>query len=71
MAGIVAHAGKPRKHQGGWDSANVRIYLSTETLVLWQRLQSEREFMNNNAVAVFVLERNKTLTELQTAQEDR
>ena len=75
MAGIVAHAGRgagrPHKHQGGWDSANMRIYLFTETLVLWQRLRSECEFMNNNAVAVFLLEHNKALTELQSAQENR
>ena len=75
MAGIVARAGRgagrPRKHQGGWDSANARIYLSMETLVLWRRLRSEREFTNDNAVAVFLLERNKALTELQSAQESR
>ena len=42
-------------------------------LVLWQRLRSEREFTNDNAVAVFLLERNKALTdqELQTTQENR
>ena len=56
--------GRPCKHQGGWDSANAKIYLSTETLVLWQRLRSEHYFMNDNAVAVFLLERNKALTEL-------
>ena len=75
MAGIVARAGRgpgrPRKHKGGWDSANTRIYLSTETLVLWQRLRNEREFMNDNTVAVFLLECNKALTELQSAQENR
>jgi len=76
MAGIVTRAGRPagrpRKHQGGWDSANGRIYLSTETLVLWRRLRSEYDFMNDNAVAVFLLERNKALTELsQRAEENR
>ena len=67
MVGIVTRTGRPCKHQGGWD-INARIYLSMETLVLWRRLQSEREFTSDNEVAVFLLEHNKTLTELQTAQ---
>ena len=71
MAGRTAHVGRPQKHQGGWESANSRIYWSTETLALWQRLQSECEFPSDNTVAVFLLERNKTLTELQATLENR
>ena len=69
MVGRTACFGRPRKHQGGWESANSRIYLSMETLAFWRRLRSEREFPSDNAVAVFLLERNKTLTELQATQE--
>ena len=73
MVGRTARVGRPPKHQGGWGSANARIYLSTETLALWRRLRSEREFMNDDAVAVFLLKRHKTLTdqELLTTQENR
>ena len=71
MAGRTARVGRPRKHQEGWESANSRIYLSTETLALWRRLRSECEFPSDNAVAVFLVERNKTLTELQATQENR
>ena len=62
--------GRPRKYQGGWGSANTRIYMATETLTQWRRLRSELDLSNDNEVAVFLLERHKTLEGMQTAHQE-
>ena len=64
MARRSTCVGRPRKHSGGWESANSRIYLSTEMLVEWQRLRSSHNFANDNAVAIFLLHRNNILVDL-------
>ena len=50
-------AGRPRKYRGRWESANTRIYVATETLTQWRRLQSGLDLSNDNEVAIFLLER--------------
>ena len=47
MAHRGACIGRPHKHIGGWESANSRIYLSTEMLVEWRRLRSSLDFVND------------------------
>ena len=54
---------RPRKHSGGFESATSRIYLGKDTLSEWRRLRSEFELGNDNDVAVFLIERNKILTD--------
>ena len=68
MARRSACAGRPRKHSGGWESVNSRIYLSKETLVEWRRLRSNLEFSNDNAVAIFLLHRNNILADLMARE---
>ena len=48
-------AGRPRKHSNGWESANTRIYISKETLGLWRNLRKERNFLNDDSVAKYLL----------------
>ena len=55
---------RPCKYSRGWESANARVYLSSETLVEWQRLRSKQTLASNNIVAAFLLKRNKLLTYL-------
>ena len=62
-------AGRPRKYQDGWSSANTRIYVATETLSQWRSLRSELDMSSDNEVAVFLLERHKTLDQMQIAQQ--
>ena len=42
----------------GMESANVRIYLSNETLVEWRGLHSEQGLASDNGVAEFLLKHN-------------
>ena len=48
-------AGQPRKHANGWGSANARIYLSKESFELWRKLQKERDFLNDDSMAKYLL----------------
>ena len=63
-------AGRPRKYRGGWESANTRIYVATETLAQWRRLRSELDVSNDNEVAIFLMERHQTLAGMQAAQQE-
>ena len=58
------------RHSLGWQSVNARIYLTKETLADWRRLRSKLGLSNDNDVAVFLLQRNKTLIDI-LASEDR
>ena len=64
MARRAACVGRPRKHSGGWESANSRIYLRKETLAEWRRLRRNLDFTSDDDVAVFLLHRNKVLNEM-------
>ena len=59
--------GRPRRYRDGWDSAYTRIYLSKETLLHWRSLRTEG-LSSDNDVAVFLLERNRVLTDIQASQ---
>ena len=63
-----ACVGRPRKHSLGWQSVNTRIYLTKETLADWRRLQSKLGLNNDNNVAVFLLQCNKTLTDILASE---
>ena len=65
MAQRNARAGRPRKYHDGWESVNTRIYLSKETLIQWRRIKSEQNLASDNAVALFLLEQYRALTDLQ------
>ena len=60
--------GRPRKHSLGWQSVNTKIYLTKETLGNWQMLQSELGLSNDNDVAVFLLQRNKILSDFLASE---
>lgn len=68
MAQSNTRSGRPRKYSRGWESANARIYLSNETLVEWRTLRSEQRLASDNAVAAFLLERHKLLTNVMELQ---
>jgi len=46
------------------------MYIATETLTQWRRLRSELDLSNDNEVAVFLLERHRTLERMQSAQQE-
>ena len=70
MAQRNARAGRPRKYRDGWESVNTRIYLSKETLIQWHRIKSEQNLASDNAMALFLLEQYRALTDLQVALPD-
>ena len=59
---------RPRKNSLGWQSINTRIYLTKETLGGWRMLQSELGLSNDNDVAVFLLQRNKILSDFLASE---
>ena len=63
MARRGGTVGRPWKHSGGFESATSRIYLGKDMLSEWRRLRSEFELGNDNDVTVFLIERNKILTD--------
>ena len=65
---VRGQRGRPRKYRNGWDSANSRISVSTETLVEWRQIRSEHEFSSDNSVAVYLLECNKTQANILATQ---
>ena len=60
-----ACVGRPRKHSLRWQSINTRIYLTKETLGNWQMLLG---LSNDNDVAVFLLQRNKILSDFLASE---
>ena len=48
-------AGRPKKHEGGWESANKRICISNKTFGKWRRLRDELNIANDDAMARFLL----------------
>ena len=60
--------GRPHKNSLGWQSINTRIYLTKETLGGWRMLQSELGLSNDNDVAVFLLQRNKILSDFLASE---
>ena len=48
--------GRPRKHEGGWTSANKRICIANETFTKWRRLRDELQLGNDDAVACYLWE---------------
>ena len=63
--------GRLRKHSLGWQSVNTRIYLMKETLGNWRILRSELGLSNDNDVAVFLLQRNKILSDFLASESRR
>jgi len=61
--------GRPCRFQDGWDSANTQIYISKETLSQWRRLHTEQDLSSDNDVAVFLLKRNRVLTDVHASQQ--
>ena len=57
IARIVRYpVGRPRKHEGGWTSANKRICIANETFTKWRHLRDELQLGNDDAVAFYLLE---------------
>ena len=48
-------AGRPLKHEGGWEKANKRICISNETFGEWRRLREELNLRNDDLVARYLL----------------
>ena len=63
-----ACVGRLCKHSLGWQSVNTRIYLTKETLGNWRMLRSELGLSNDNDVAVFLLQRNKILSDFLASE---
>jgi len=61
--------GRPHCYRDGWDSVKIQIYLSKETLSQWRRLHTEQDLSSDNDVAVFLLERNRVLTDVHASQQ--
>jgi len=57
MAGDVqrGRVGRPRKHVGGWDSANRRICIGNDTFVAWRKKRDEMNIANDDALARYLL----------------
>jgi len=49
--------GRPKKHEGGWESANEWICIANETFDIWRMLRGKLNLVNNDAMACFLLER--------------
>ena len=60
--------GRPRKYSLGWQSVNTRVYLTKETPGNRQMLQSELGLSNDNDFAVFLLQRNKILSDFLASE---
>ena len=62
--------GRPRKHTGGWSSANKCICISNGTFMKWRKLREDLRLVNDDAVACYllstVMDRSKEQTEEQT-----
>ena len=57
QAGPGRQVGRPKKHEGGWESANKRICIANETFHKWRTLRGELNLVNDDAMARFLLER--------------
>jgi len=57
MAGDVqrGRVGRPRKHVGGWDSANRRLCIANDMFVAWRKKRDEMNIGNNDALARYLL----------------
>jgi len=49
--------GRPKKYEGGWESANKRICIANETFDKWRALRGKLNLGNDDAMARFLLER--------------
>ena len=65
-----ACAGRPRRYDGDWDSANARIYLSKATLSQWRIIRGDYELRSDNEGAVFLLKNFNSLKELQSRRSE-
>ena len=51
-----------------WQRVHTRIYLTKETLGNWRMLRSQLGLSNDNDVAVFLLQRNKILSDFLASE---
>ena len=59
---------RPSKRSLGWQSINTKVYLIKETLGDQRMLRSELGLSNDNDVAVFLLQRNKILSDFLASE---
>ena len=60
---VRSQIGRPRKHAGGWYSANKRICISNDTFTKWRNLKDKLKLANDDAVACYLLSTFERLNE--------
>ena len=61
MVRSACSAVRPRKYRGRRESTNTQIYVATETLTQWRRLQSKLNLSNDDKVTSFSRDLNGRL----------
>ena len=58
--------GRPKKHEGGWESTNKRICIANEMFGKWRRLRDKLNLVNDDAMARFLLATAEQASKEQT-----